>query len=68
MSKDTSITGSIKVEDSSKERVAYDLLRMIASLESTDQDRYLELYSRCLLTVQHPSWGSEEIKKEAKGK
>ncbi|WP_114773216.1 hypothetical protein [Microvirga subterranea] len=67
MTDTTKIQGPIEIKDNSKERVAFDLLALIQHEDTARQDELLELYARCLTTVQVPHLGLEVIKKRVKG-
>ncbi len=67
MADSTSISGAVKIEDTSKEHVAFELMKFIRQAEPERQDVILELYARCLLTTGSPHLGVERIKNLAKG-
>ena len=52
---DIRVRGPVQVADSSKERVAYDLMEKIGALEGAEERKtreyWLKLYSQCLMAV-----------------
>lgn len=68
MADSRSISGEVKIKDSSPEAVAFELMKFIRQSEPERQDSALELYARCLLTTKNPSFGLEKIKQMAQGK
>jgi hypothetical protein len=64
---ETKLKGPVKVESNTDERVAYELMRWISEFEPDRQDAILELYARCLLTIQAPNLGVAKIRSRAKG-
>lgn len=65
MSNDLKVSGPIEIKDNSAERVAYDLMTLIASNENSRAGEscaakkaskrlyYLNLYAECLTAVKH---------------
>jgi len=63
----TKIQGPVELKDNSAERVAFDLFMFIQADKPEQQDKYLELYARCLITTKNPHLGLETVKKRAQG-
>lgn len=63
----TSISGPITIADSSRERVAFDMMKLLQGASEQRQDQLLELYAKCLLISMNPSMGLERVKQAVKG-
>jgi len=61
------INDPVKIDHSSKESVAFELYKRIRGDRPEEQDKQLELFARCLLTVYNPRAGLEAVKKAVKG-
>lgn len=65
---DVNVSGPVEIKDNSKERVAYDLMKMIwhddsrAEQNQTDRKYWLTLYSQCLKATS--GYSLESILKE----
>jgi hypothetical protein len=63
----TKVSGEIAIADAARERVAYDLARLLGTMAPDQQDRFLELYARCLITMTDPTLGVATIQAMAQG-
>lgn len=65
MSDNVNINGPVKIQDNSNERVAFELMQLIANVESStdtqkfrkpnSREYYLTLYKQCITVVNKPS-------------
>lgn len=68
MAENMRVQGPVKVVDNTRDRVALDLARELNVLTPEAQDGFLRLYARCLLTIDSPHLGVEEIRNRSDGK
>lgn len=53
----------VHIEQSSAERVAFDLATLMLDAPIERQDEILRIFMRCLVTIREPHRGFEEIKR-----
>ena len=64
-SESRNIKGTVETNTHSAERVAFDLYKYIRNASPENQDKELELFSRCIMHVTMPTYGLEAIRKMA---